>query len=157
MRHGNSRDITYLKDIDLKSYHYPWSLDEWMVVGSDETYHWCVAVLKAEPIGYAVWQDHPRAVELHRLAVKPSERNRGAGTSLMQYICDYARRNYYPRVEVTVPEINCLPGDPDDVSAWLLKQGFKAELPILREHVRRYGRLVDCFVFARSMVNEPSA
>jgi GNAT superfamily N-acetyltransferase len=148
VRLGNIRDVNYIKDIDLKSYQYPWPDESWFTLGDEETHHWCVATRRAEPIGFAVWQDHPQAVELHRIAVKPPEQRKGVGTQLVKYVCDYAKERYRGRIVTVVPEINCLPNDPDDVSGWLLKLGFKAEAPILRDHVRRYGRLVDCYTFA---------
>jgi GNAT superfamily N-acetyltransferase len=151
VRRGSNRDVNYIKDIDVKSYHYPWPHEQWVTLREDETYHWCVASLGVEPIGFATWQDHPHAVEIHRLAVKPTMRGEGGGTALVEYICNYAGDRFFNRVVTVVPEINCLPGDPDDISGWLLMQGFKAEPPILKDHIYRYGDLVDCYTFARDL------
>jgi GNAT superfamily N-acetyltransferase len=152
VRRGSVRDVNYIKDIDMKSYQYPWPYEHWITLGEDETYHWCVAAKGVEPVGFAVWQDHPHAVEIHRLAVKPADQGEGTGTSLMDYVCGYAKDCFFNRVVVVVPEINCLPGDPDDVSGWLAMQGFKAEPPILKDHVCRYGTLIDCYTFVRALL-----
>jgi GNAT superfamily N-acetyltransferase len=160
IRRGGNRDVNYIKDIDMKSYQYPWSHEQWAILGEDETYHWCVASRGVEPVGFAAWQNmqyehrHPGlipTVSIERLAVKPSDRREGIGTALIEYVCKYAEDQFFNRVVTVVPEINCLPGDPDDISAWLLAQGFRAELPILKDHVCHYGKLVDCYTFARSL------
>lgn len=168
VRRGGSRDVNYIKDIDMKSYQYPWPHERWVTLSKDETYYWCVASRDVEPVGFAVWRDIqfevPRlkftpTISIERLAVKPFDRGEGIGTALLSYIYEYAEDHFFNRVVTVVPEINCLPGDPDDISAWLLLQGFKAERPILRNCAYRYGEFVDCYLFAKSLrelPNEPT-
>jgi len=155
VRRGCNRDVNYVRDIDLKSYQYPWDYDQWKVVGESKTHHWCVAIKEAQPIGFAVWEDSPKgyadAVKLLRLGVKPAYRGLGAGMQLLDYVLDYAEDSSFKRFLTIVPEIYCLPGHPDDVSEWLLHRGLHAVPPIVKEHAYMYGEWVDGFIFTTSL------
>ena len=54
-------------------------------------------------------------------------------------------------VQVVAPDIHCCPGDPDDISAFLLKSGFKPTGKILPEYKEMYGEPVDGYVFERKI------
>ncbi len=49
---------------------------------------------------------------------------------------------------MVVPESRLRPGDPDDLSQWLLSLGFRAEIPLLRNWFTFYGEQEDGVPFS---------
>jgi GNAT superfamily N-acetyltransferase len=166
VRWACGRDVNYLKDIDLKSYQYPWGIEEWRKLQSDGDRRACVAVHGAEPIGFVVLLDKPEkrhhpfhdetTLEILKLGVKPASRGQGAGTQLLRFVEEAALDGGFDKVALVVPEIKCVPRHPDDVSQWLLKRGYRAEIPILKDYFKMYGQLVDGFRFTRHLKEEKS-
>ena len=156
VRLAQLKDIHSLVDIDLKSYVYPWSIDKWREFAADPTCVILLASLKVEPVGMCVWQKKlaTKKGEILRLAVKPSHRCQGIGTLLLRNVETEAKENNLQEIVIIVPEINCFPSHPDDVSEWLLKQGYRAVTPILKNHFRMYGSHCDGFKFINSFVEE---
>lgn len=156
IRLAQLRDIHSLVDIDLKGYVYPWSIDKWREIAADSTCIILLASFKVEPIGVCVWQKKPatKEGEILRLAVKPSHRCQGIGTLLLHNVETEAKENNLQEMVIVVPEINCFPGHPDDVSKWLLEQGYQAVTPILKNHFHMYGSYCDGFKFINSLVGE---
>jgi len=149
VRPGGDREVNLVKDLDLKSYHYPWGTEEWKKTVGKDPAKWCIAFLKSKPSGFAIWRDTESEVDLLRIGVRPDSRKCGVGTELLWHVVKYARMHGMSRVVLTVPEINCFPGHPDDVSEWLLHRGFRATPPIVKEHTYMYGQWVDGFRFVR--------
>jgi GNAT superfamily N-acetyltransferase len=151
VRPGGDREVNVVKDLDLKSYHYPWGVEEWQATAGDDPAKWCLAFLKNKPTGFAIWRDTDDEVDLLRIGVRPDSRRRGVGTELLSHVVKYAEMHGMSRVALTVPEINCFPGHPDDVSEWLLHRKFRAAPPIVKAHAYRYGQWVDGFRFVRTL------
>lgn len=149
MRPANVGDINYLMDVDLKSYDYPWTLDEWRKYLEDLTCTTLLASYKVEPVSVCVWQNKPGIdeAEILKLATKPAYRNQGAGLFLVNAVIMAAADYKLSNISIIVPEIKCFPGHPDDVSQWLLNRGFHAIVPILKRHFRMYGARCDGFKF----------
>jgi len=150
IRTGCNCDGNYIKDIDLKSYQYPWNGVRWQEVDENIAIAEIVALEHAQPIGFARWEVDRRLeseVTVSRLAVKPANRRQGAGTLMLRHIINAAKDNGFLKVSMVIPEINCLPGHPDDVSQWLLNRDFRVELPFVKDFVYMYGQWVDGFKF----------
>jgi GNAT superfamily N-acetyltransferase len=106
-----------------------------------------VAVIRGEPIGFAVFIPVEGDVDILRLGVKPCHRRQGIGTRLLDYIQDFAKEQKSLRMTMTIAEIFCDPGHPDDVSVWLSAYGFRTEPPLIKEYAYMYGQWVDGFRF----------
>lgn len=153
IRGAQTRDINYLVDIDIKSYHFPWSVDKWRKFTVDKTCAILLASVKAEPMAVCAWKKCGNNAEIMRLATKPAFRNLGAATALL-----YAMESSeLQEIVIVVPEINCFPGHPDDVSKWLLARDYRAVAPILKDHFHMYGKYYDGFKFTKSLSEEQDA
>lgn len=149
VRPGGDRDVNLVKDLDLKCYHYPWSAEEWTATVGDDPAQWCLATIRDRPVGFAIWRISPGEVILNRLGVRPDARKQGIGTELLRHVIRYARARLAQKITLMVPELHCFPGHPDDVSAWLLTRGFRAEPPIVHKYAYMYGQWVDGFCFVK--------
>ena len=153
IRLAQARDIHYLADIDLKSYDYPWSLTQWREIGTDPTTAVMIAAVRADPVGMYVWRKQPniKQAEILKLATKPIFRGRGIGTFLLLAAEAAMCASSLNEATIIVPEINCLPDHPDDVSSWLVKRGYHVVLPILEGRFRMYGKRCDGFKFVHDV------
>jgi N-acetylglutamate synthase-like GNAT family acetyltransferase len=158
IRTAQTKDVHHLVDIDLKSYDYPWTVDEWRKLSEDPTCIIVIASFKVEPISVCVWRKKPavKEAEILRLATKPKYRKRGAATFLLNAAEHSAKAHELEKVTIIVPEINCFPGHFDDVSQWLLKRGYQAIAPILKNHFYMYGKRCDGFKFEK-VIGESNA
>lgn len=156
VRVARANDINHVVDIDLKSYDYPWPVEKWRKFIVDPTCITILASFKAEPVGVCVWQKKPAVdeAEILKLATKPAHRNKGVATFLLNAVQMTAIDYGLKLVTIIVPEINCFPGHPDDVSQWLLEQGYKAITPILKNHFYMYGKKCDGFKFTCTIGEE---
>ena len=148
LRAGCERDLPYVRDVDLKSSHYPWPAAAWEAFEAPAC-KLCVALYRAEPVGFVVYRINEGDVDILRLGVKPSQRGKGIGGALLDSVLSYARAERCLRMTMTVAEIYCLPGHPDDVSQWLSQYGFRTVLPVAKDYAFMYGDWVDgfCFVY----------
>lgn len=144
-------DLNYVMDIDLKSYEYPWTQDDWQTINDDKTYHKFVATLSTRPIGFAIWTKEENEAVIIRLAVKRSHQRQGAGSRLLEALETDALTNSCSIISIIVPEFNCCPKSADDVSQWLLNRGFKTMLPIIPQYALMYGQFVDGFKFIKEI------
>ncbi len=155
VRPGGDRDVNLVKDLDLKCYHYPWTPQDWAANVGNDAAKWCLATVRDRPVGFAIWGREKDRDLLHRIAVRPDSRNQGIGTEILRYVLRCVRNRGASKLSTVVPEINCFPGHPDDVSAWLLARGFRAEPPLVPKHAYRYGQWVDGFCFVKPLDGEP--
>lgn len=146
IRKGYERDLTYVRDIDLKSSHYPWPGENWQVIDG-EGVELFIASLRSQPVAFIVTLLHEDEIVILRLGVRPDWRGYGIGTKLFDRVKDNAAANKCSRLVITVPEILCLPGHPDDVSQWLSSYGFRTECPIVKDFSYMYGQWVDGYRF----------
>ena len=154
IRPGGDRDVNFVKDLDLKCYHYPWTPEQWGKTVGDDPAKWCLATIRDRPLGFAIWRIAPGEIILNRLGVLPDSRKQGIGTELLRHVIRYAGARQAQKITLRVPEIHCFPGHPDDVSAWLLTRGFRAEPPVVREYAYMYGQWVDGFCFVKPIEKE---
>ncbi len=153
VRGAQIRDINYLVDIDIKSYHFPWSVDTWRRFAASKSCNILLASVKAEPIAVCAWRTCGKDAEIMKLATKPDFRNLGAAIGLLRMM----EATELQEVGIVVPEINCFPGHPDDVSRWLSARGYRAIAPIIKDRFHMYGKYYDGFKFTKSLKREQHA
>jgi len=145
------KDMNALKDIDLRSYQYPLSQDTWSRVLVDSPCKVFLATIGTRTVGFIVLEAHEtRGLQVQRLAVSALFRGKGIATELLAKAESLARDLHIDKLSATVPEIHCLPGDPDDISLWLKFKGFRA-VGIRRGFYHMYGDYLDGFVFEREV------
>lgn len=147
-------DINNVTMMDLKCYDYPMPMKDWQerIQGSGEVGQARIVVVEVKyvPAGFAMWSiDENQVGLLHRLGVLPQFRRRHIGTVLMAAFLRHCAENHCDKVRAVIPSINCKPGDPDDVSAFLKFTGWKASGEVLSNYRVMYGDLVDGYVFER--------
>ncbi|MHC4188381.1 MAG: GNAT family N-acetyltransferase [Planctomycetota bacterium] len=159
IRSAQVRDVNYLADIDLKSYDYPWPIDKWRRLAIDPTCVILLASFTVEPIGFCVWEKKPETKEatILRLATKPIYRSMGVASLLLEASECGAKENELQTMTFIIPEIKCFPGQPDDVSQWLLNRGYRAGPPILKDYFYMYGADCDGFIFTHSLTEKTDA
>lgn len=146
-RASEPKDAHYLLDIDIKCFDYAWLPSEWRIVAQHCVA--CVATWNGTPIGMAIFGKNADGdVQVVKLAVKPAYRHRGIATGLMRNCALYAREIHAPRLVLLVPESWLCPGQPGDISGWLVKLGFRAHKPLLRNQFTFYGQSEDGVLFS---------
>lgn len=144
-------DINYVRDIDLKSYLYPWDSDIWRKLANDKACYIVTSSLDFTPTGFIVWRTDDDTCQILRLGVKPCARNSGSGSALLSHAEDWAIAHHLASIFMVVPEINCFPGHPDDVSVWLRNRHYKATLPVIEDVAVMYGKHVDGYKFVKEL------
>ena len=152
-RASTEKDAHYLLDIDLKCFDYAWLPEDWRAIS--KACYGCVATWNETPIGMAIFGQTPYGnVEILKLAVKSSYRNRGIGSRLVFNCLLYAREIHALRLLMVVPEGQLRPGEPGDISSWLKHRGFRAQVPLLRNYFTFYGQPEDGVVFSLPVSQE---
>ena len=146
-RASESKDAHYLLDIDIKCFDYAWFPSDWRIVAKHCVA--CMATWNETPIGMAVFgKNSDGDVQVVKVAVKPAYRNRGIATGLLRNCVLYARELHAPRLLILVPESWLRPGEPGDISGWLVNLGFRATKPLLRNQFTFYGQSEDGVLFS---------
>jgi len=147
IRATTERDAHYLLDIDNKCFDYAWLPEDWRQVAKDCLA--CVATWNGTPVGMVIFtSNRNRGVEIVRIAVKAPYRNQGIARRLLRNCVLYAREIGAIELLMLVPESRLRPGDPDDLSQWLIKLGFRAEVPLLKNWFKFYGEWEDGVLFS---------
>ena len=148
------KDLGTLKDIDLKTYHYPLAQDAWTYALVDSPCTVYLVNYSRKAVAYAVVEPSPcneKNLRLQRCGVLRDFRGFGVAKFILRDVSQTAKDMLMTRVEVLIPEVHCLPGDPDDVSLWLKFQGFRAA-SIIKNCFDMYGEDYDGFLFERSVI-----
>lgn len=147
VRPTTERDAHYLLDIDIKCFDYAWLPDDWRAAAKDALA--CVATWNETPVGMVIFSyNNYGGVEIEKIAVKAPYRHHGIARRLLYNCALYAKEIGALELLMVVPESRLRPGDPDDISAWLLKLGFRASLPLLKNWFVFYGKPEDGVVFS---------
>jgi len=139
--------MVHLQDCDVKCFDYGWTNEEWAF--AIESYSVKVAHFYGTPIGFAVFvvvNDEPRIVHLFKVGVKPPFRKRKAGRLLIHEATTFARVQGLNEIEAVVPEMLCSPGEPQDITGWLLKVGFLGT-GVIRNYIQNMGVKEDGYKF----------
>ena len=143
-----AKDICSLKDLDLKTYHYQIDDNGWKYAFSDDGCVVYTIKISRTHIGFMITQPHRHNLRIVRMGVRKRYRGLGAGKKLLQKAEEMQVVTMAHKLEAEVPEIHCLPGDPDDVSMWLKFQGFRATR-VRADAFPMYGNLYDGILFER--------
>jgi GNAT superfamily N-acetyltransferase len=147
IRASNEQDAHYLLDIDIKCFDYAWLPKDWRRIAQDCMA--CVATWRGTPIGMVVFRNNRQGdVEIEKVAVKAPFRHQGIGRRLIHNCAMFAREIGAIELLMLVPEGRLRPGEPDDISGWLTKLGFRAEVPLLRDYFTFYGQPEDGVLFS---------
>ena len=156
IRLSRPTDINNLRDLDVKCYDYPLLMEQWktLVESSGKAGEArCVlveyqsAIGSNKPIGFGVWQLLDGDFHILRLGTVKPYRRRGIGHLIVDTIVKDAKKKDIKIIKITVPELHCQPGDPDDVSAFLAKMGFKATGRIYTDWKFMFGQYRDGYEF----------
>ncbi len=154
-RAATERDAHYLLDIDIKCFDYAWMPEDWRKVSLNCVA--CVAVWNDAPIGMAIFaRTNEGDVEIVKIAVKEPFRNQGIGRHLINNCVLYAREINAPSLVMIVPEGRLRPGDPDDLSRWFPRLGFRARSPLLKDRFSFYGKTEDAVLFILPVYQQSS-
>lgn len=126
IRDAKPDDLVHLQDCDVKCFDYGWSTEEWEFAA--ENYAVRVAHYYGTPIGFAVFvvlNERQRIVHLFKLGVKPNFRRRKVGRLLVAEAMGFAEVRGIGEIESIIPESLCRPGEPQDITGWLAKIGFR--------------------------------
>lgn len=143
-----AKDIFTLKTIDLRSYHYPMTDDQWKHVFSNSGCLAYVANFSRAKVGFAILEPRGTNMRIHRLGVTPKFRGMGVGSALMDKAEELRRATMSKKLEIEIPEIHCIPNDPDNVSLWLKFNGFEAG-QVREGAFPMYGEMYDGYIFER--------
>jgi len=150
-------DLPHLQNLDLKGYEQqPETMDWWKSVITNPSMTCVVACQNQTPIGMVVWthQEFQKpspmsgqtTVHVHKICVQKGFRYRGIGSSLMAKARKETYRLKCKTMSISVPEYQCISDDPDNVSQWLHKLGFKAD-SVLPVPLHLYGKNYDQYLF----------
>lgn len=156
-RPAQEKDLLHLRDLDLKCYEESPATNQWWDEVSQSEYTGCIVCCKSHvPIGMVVWERQAfklpefegkvTTLHIHKLCIRKEFRGNKLGQSLLAHVHEEARKKGTPYMSTAIPEYLCIPDEPDDVSEWLNKLGFKAVL-VLPAKVRLYGREYDQYLF----------
>ena len=157
VRLSRPNDITQLRDLDLKCFQYPFSMAEWQhfIQGSGKKNEPKVMILEVlkKAVGFAMWEANIQEshINVFRVGVLPLLRRRKLGTALISTIVKDAKINHMDKIKCIVPDIHCTPNDPDDVSEFLLHNGFSATGEIVYGIFGMYGSNVDGYTFEKGI------
>ena len=150
-------DINTLTALDLKTHQYPMPLKEWQTKlsgsGKQDQARIVLCVVAGLPVGFAMWSiDNEHNIShLLRLGVLPDFRLHGLGRLLVHACAQHSYEMRCDKVKIVVPDLNCSPGDPDDVSAFLNKLEFTATGEIIPEWGEMYGEPIEGYAFERQL------
>ena len=120
--------VSHLKDIDIKSYEFPWCDDYWKNEAEKSTLKLCMR--SGIPRGFIAYRfvnvkdimesEDMEGTVIHilKLAVHPSWRNKGIGTELLKYIERAAK------LQKVIILVMILHEENSEGRNWILKQGF---------------------------------
>ena len=144
------RDLGALKDVDLKASIYPATSEAWVYAidrGNCVNYG---AYIGIKMVGFVILEQAEKVLKILRLKVHPQFKYQNVEETLLAKASDLARDLHIYTLEITVPEIHCLPGDPDDESVFLKGHGFTA-YRVVKDAFKMYGRAYDGFVFKKGV------
>lgn len=133
-------DLNFILDIDLKSTDDPWTIDQWRGACLNKDSYICLATYFNDPVGFIICNTAGRIL---KIAIKPTFRNKGVGTKLIETIKYWAVQKNILGLGIVVPESLCYTGN---ICKWLNKQGFLAN-GILKDGVKYCGIIEDGFLF----------
>lgn len=155
LRCATGDDCQHLIDIDLKCFEFPWNADFWGWAGAN--YSIFVVTHYDQPVGFACYcicdsgYCRSRVMVLNKVAVKSAYRGHGIGNMLVEAVQRMALSADLMLMETIIPESLCRPGEPDDVTGFFQKLGYRAVAPLVRDCFEYCGGLEDGIRFIRNL------
>lgn len=118
-------DFNYILDIDLKCFEDNWSYNEWRETLYDSQYGVLIGTYQGLPVGFIVWFNDGKRGIITRLGVKPAYRQKGVGSQLLKAVEVILIQQGVKELLFSVTESLCRPGEPYDVSKWIIEQGYR--------------------------------
>lgn|SRR5574340_169139 len=142
-------DLNYILDIDLKCFEDPWDVDTWKEIIKNETYNMFIGTYKTLPVGIVVWTNNI----ITRIGVKPSYRNNGVGTKLIQAMELAEMQKGTKSLTAFITESLCCPTCVLDVSKWFVRRGYRGT-GIARNKGLFCGVCEDQYIFEKTLEME---
>jgi ribosomal-protein-alanine N-acetyltransferase len=99
-------DLPDVIAIERTSFAFPWSASFFLQELKVNCARSHLAMLDERPVGYIIYWQLPREVDIHNLAVHPAHRRRGIGKSLLETVIGEARGQGVTRVTLEVRKSN---------------------------------------------------
>ena len=164
IRLSRPTDISNLVTLDLKTYPYPLTMDQWQKLvkssGQEDKPRVVVIEVGRKPVGFATWvmkEDYCWIVRLGVLKTfgntpgTMNYRRKGLGTRLVDQCVMEAVRNGKKKLRILIPEHHCIPDDPDNVVGFLNSTDFQPTGEISNDFGVYYGEMKDAYVFERKV------
>ena len=145
------RDLPAIYDIELKCYEFPLEHDVLRDLFESPGVIPCVLSVNSRIVswGYCICYADNEEVHVNRLATLPAFRRKGYATRILSLMWNESYKYHPKRMKIVVPEYQMDIHDPDSVSDFLWKAGFKA-VGTYRGGFERYGRRYDGIIMTRS-------
>lgn len=147
------QNLAVMQAMDYRTYDYAFFPEEYTKMAKKGTMLSCMAMVNERPVGFAIWERGPRKSPAHivRFGVIPNLRRRGVGRQMLDWLIDDLKRHRKTSLRSILSHVTCLgPNDPDDVSGFMTKMGFKWVDTIDKAYFQ-YGNNEDGIVFEREL------
>lgn len=135
------RDI--LRDIDLKSFDYPWD-DGYWIYWFQETRAVFIAEVDGVPAGLMAGALNEDGLVIEKLGVKPPYRRLGVSKLLLDACDDMTIQcPEKPQIHIVIPEPWLYHDSPDCIAEWIKATGFKARMPYMKDYFHIRGEDLD--------------
>jgi hypothetical protein len=146
-------DSHHLLNIDLKVSEFPWDVEDWQLLQKFfPDWEISVATLNSTPVGFSVVElsADDDLCRIHKFAVLRRAQRIGVDNSLLNLIEYRTSIKSLGTLEYVASESACRPGDPYDVSQWLIWHGFTCEATE-PEMFEGYGKDYDAYLFRKTI------
>lgn len=157
IRLSRPSDINNIVSLDSKCYIYPFKMKDWQDLVQKSGHVGEPRLIMLElmdlPVGFCMWKNDSEesVTDILRMAVLKTHRRLGLGKLLLAACNKSSLSVGAGKMRITVPDIHCRPGDPDDVSEFLLKTGFLTTGEVKSDFKQMYGDSVDGYVFEKKV------
>lgn len=144
-------DSHHLLNIDLKVSEFPWDVEDWQLLQKFfPDWEISVATINKTPVGFSVVElsADDDLCRIHKFAVLLRARRIGVHLSLMNVIEYRTFTRSLGTIEYVASECCCRPGDPYDVSEWLLRENFRCQ-DTEADMFEGYGKNYDAYLFRK--------
>lgn len=120
-RAATPADLHCVLDADSKCFDDPWSKEMWQ----REQISVGVATANLTPVGFVAFEITDNVVRIEKIGIKVQFRQMGLSRRLVDDVVKCASFLGVPRIEMVIPESQCVPGTVMDITPWASKLGFR--------------------------------
>ncbi len=149
----DKQNLALLQSMDYRTYAYAYDPGDYQQMAKKGTMLSCLAMVDSKPVGFSIWERGPRGKPAYivRFGVLPNMRRKKIGTQMLSWVMVDLKNHGKRTVKTALSHVTCLgPGDPDDVSGFMIRVGFKWTSTIEKVFFE-YGCWEDGIVFERSL------